>query len=239
MGRMNESIRVISGEPNKSLADGVKTAGNPPKERREDMTARMRILMSAMQWFATRGFDGASVTRIASDAGFPQPLINYHFGNKLGLWQSVVDFLFKEWTAELDISSSSLKDLEPVDALKVTLRRHIEFVTRRPEIFMIAIVEGREDTERLRYLKESYITPMSRHFEGLIAAAQAKGQLKNLPVLNVLEAMIGATIIFFGESAAFRFSYTHSAADRNLTERHADVVLAVLFDGLMTKQSED
>ncbi|MGN5478156.1 hypothetical protein ACTMU2_17755 [Cupriavidus basilensis] len=57
-------------------------------------------------------------------------------------WQSVVDFLFKEWTAGLDISSSTLKDLEPVDALKVTLRRHIEFVAKRPEIFMIAIVEG-------------------------------------------------------------------------------------------------
>lgn len=209
--------------------------GNPPARERADTTTRMQILMSAMRWFARRGFDGASVTLIASDAGVPQPLINYHFGNKRKLWLAVVDFLFDEWTTALAIHSASLKDLEPVDALKVTLRRHVDFVARRPEFFMLAIVEGREDTERLQYLMDRYINPLNKAMEILIVAAQEKGQIRQGPVLNLLEIMIGSTIIFFGQSAAFRFSEAFTEEHRSLTERHADVVIGVLFDGMAVK----
>ncbi|AJG22333.1 hypothetical protein RR42_s0742 [Cupriavidus basilensis] len=162
----------------------------------------------------------------------PQPLINYHFGTKLKLWQASVDFLFDELIKDLAIFSSSLRDLEPVDALKVTLRRHVEFVARRPEFFMIAIVEGREDTERLAYLMERYINPLNKTMEELILAAQKKGQIKNAPVLNLLEIMIGATIIFFGPSAAFRFSEAFLTEGAGPSVRHADVVVDVLFHGL-------
>lgn len=199
---------------------------------RVDGTTRTQILMSAMRWFAKRGFDGASVTQIASDAGVPQPLINYHFGTKLKLWQAAVDFLFEELINDLAIFSSSLRDLKPVDALKVTLRRHVEFVARRPEFFMIAIVEAREETERLTYLMERYIDPLNKTMEELILAAQEKGQIMRAPVLNLLEIMIGASIIFFGPSAAFRFSEEFSVEGVRPKVRHADVVVDVLFDGL-------
>lgn len=199
----------------------------------EDGSTRMQILLSGMRWFARRGFDGASVTQIASDAGVPQPLINYHFGSKRQLWVAVVDFLFDEWLTGLGIYGSTLKDLEPVDALKVTLRRHVEFVSKRPEFFMIAVVEGREETERQRYLMDRYINPLNKAMEALIVAAQEKRQIRQGPVLNLLEIMIGATIMFFGPSAAFRFSEAFTAQSRSLAEQHADVVIAVLFDGLV------
>jgi TetR/AcrR family transcriptional regulator len=209
-----------------------------PLRRAADSATRSQILMSAMRWFARRGFDGASVTQIAADAGIPQPLINYHFENKNKLWQAVVDFLFEELNSELGMHSSALKDLEPVDALKVTLRRHVEFVARRPEFFMIAIVEAREETDRLQYLMERYINPLNKSMEDLIVAAQKKRQIKKLPMLNLLEIMIGSTIMFFGRSAAFHFSDAFTTKDKRLAEHHADVVVDVLFDGLVVRRPQ-
>ncbi|WP_167355523.1 TetR/AcrR family transcriptional regulator [Cupriavidus alkaliphilus] len=219
----------------KAPRTALTAAGNQPASERVDTTTRMQILTSAMRWFARRGFDGASVTLIASDAGVPQPLINYHFGNKRKLWLAVVDFLFEEWTTALAIHSASLKDLEPVDALKVTLRRHVDFVARRPEFFMLAIVEGREETDRLQYLMERYINPLNQAIETLLVAAQKKRQIRQVPVLNLLEIMIGSTIILFGQSASFRFSDAFTEEHRRLAERHADVVIGVLFDGMAVR----
>ncbi|MGN5478132.1 TetR/AcrR family transcriptional regulator [Cupriavidus basilensis] len=231
---MEEKLKMTQVSDQKvarKVKNGALDGGGSPRNRIDGST-RTQILISAMRWFARRGFDGASVTQIASDAGVPQPLINYHFGNKFKLWQAVIDFLFDELIRDLDIFSSSLKDLEPVDALKVTLRRHVEFVARRPEFFMIAIVEAREETERLQYLMGNYINPLNKVMEDLIFAAQEKGQVKKAPVLNILEIIIGATIIFFGPSAAFRFSEDFVTKGGGVDPEHADVVVEVLFGGL-------
>jgi len=50
-----------------------------------------RILDSAERLFATRGFRGTSVKRIADDAHVNQAAINYHFGSKMELIRVTID----------------------------------------------------------------------------------------------------------------------------------------------------
>lgn len=52
---------------------------------------RERILGSAEQLFAERGYEGASVRRIALGAGVPIALVNYHFGSKEGLYRAIFE----------------------------------------------------------------------------------------------------------------------------------------------------
>ena len=151
---MSESLLAKTRTPiDKALSvETVPSSSRASARRKGDNGTRQQILLSAMKWFARRGYEGASVTQIAADIGVPQPLINYHFAGKQGLWTAVVDFLFEELLSKLDFQSASLKDLTPLDALKVTLRRSSEFFLRRPEFFMIAMLEIRDDTDRRRYL---------------------------------------------------------------------------------------
>ncbi len=53
--------------------------------------ARERILGSAEQLFAELGYEGASVRRIALGADVPIALVNYHFGNKEGLYRAIFE----------------------------------------------------------------------------------------------------------------------------------------------------
>ncbi|MBM7503776.1 TetR family transcriptional regulator [Agromyces aurantiacus] len=50
-----------------------------------DLTARARILASAFDRFAARGYEGASLREIASNAGVSTALVTHHFGTKLAL----------------------------------------------------------------------------------------------------------------------------------------------------------
>jgi len=70
---------------NRSIKADGKRAGGSPAATRE------RILGSAEQVFAERGYEGASVRRIALGADVPIALVNYHFGNKEGLYRSIFE----------------------------------------------------------------------------------------------------------------------------------------------------
>jgi TetR/AcrR family transcriptional regulator, regulator of cefoperazone and chloramphenicol sensitivity len=54
-------------------------------------TARGRILETSKQLFAQYGFDGVTVRDICREAGANLALVNYHFGDKLGLYLEVVN----------------------------------------------------------------------------------------------------------------------------------------------------
>ncbi len=52
--------------------------------------ARLNILLAAQKLFSERGYEGASTTDIANEAGVTQPLIHYHFQSKQKLFKEVI-----------------------------------------------------------------------------------------------------------------------------------------------------
>ncbi len=59
-------------------------------ERRDDGETRRRLLEVAARLFAERGLEGVTVREICHEAGANVAAINYHFGDKLGLYAEVV-----------------------------------------------------------------------------------------------------------------------------------------------------
>ncbi len=54
-------------------------------------TARDKILQAAHNRFTEQGFANTAVREICEDAGVTAPVLYYHFGNKDGVFQAVVD----------------------------------------------------------------------------------------------------------------------------------------------------
>jgi AcrR family transcriptional regulator len=52
---------------------------------------RQEILRAALRLFATRGYAGTSTQVIVKTAQVAKPVLYYHFGNKAGLFQAVID----------------------------------------------------------------------------------------------------------------------------------------------------
>jgi AcrR family transcriptional regulator len=55
------------------------------------MATRERLLKTAIRLFSQRGFEHVAVRDICRDAGANLAAVNYHFGDKLGLYMAVVD----------------------------------------------------------------------------------------------------------------------------------------------------
>ena len=70
----------------------------PPTHARVDSTliqldveTRDRLLNAAARLFAARGFNDVTVREICSEAGANVAAVNYHFGDKLGLYREVLN----------------------------------------------------------------------------------------------------------------------------------------------------
>ena len=63
----------------------------PLGDRRDDGETRQRLLEVSARLFAERGLDGVTVREICRAAEANVAAINYHFGDKLGLYGQVVD----------------------------------------------------------------------------------------------------------------------------------------------------
>lgn len=74
-----------------------------------DLTTRARIRDAAIARFAREGF-GASVRRIAEDAGVSPALVIHHFGSKAGLRQACDERVMSDYVAGKDEGQRAMRD---------------------------------------------------------------------------------------------------------------------------------
>ena len=66
------------------------------REQQRAIETRLMILDAALTEFAQRGFEAASIRRIAERTRLQHPLVTYHFKSKLILWRAVAEHAFAE-----------------------------------------------------------------------------------------------------------------------------------------------
>jgi AcrR family transcriptional regulator len=83
------------------------------------MDKRETIIQSAIELFGAKGFEGTSVREIAADANVNVAMINYYFGSKEKLFESVVEYraaFLKTLFEELS-TNTSLSHIEKMDII--------------------------------------------------------------------------------------------------------------------------
>jgi TetR/AcrR family transcriptional regulator len=87
------------------------------------------ILRVAEEVFASRGFQGATMTEIAKRADLPKANIHYYFSSKAKLYQRVIDDVFNQWLKAADL----FDDLDdPREALTAYIGAKMDLSRSRP-----------------------------------------------------------------------------------------------------------
>ena len=109
--------------------------------------------------FATLGYDGVVLRTLNRELGGSHNLLNGRFGSgKEALWYAAVDWAFQPLVMRLATAfDPTLTD--PLDQLRITMRTFLLYSAERPELLGLMNIEGRQDTERLAYLYNTYIGP--------------------------------------------------------------------------------
>ena len=132
-------------------------------------TRALRIVTTATDEFAVRGFDGARVDRIAKRAGVNKQLLFYYYHSKRGLFRTVLARAIGE--LEQALAALPTASGRPLDRLRDVLTAQFEFLSRHPELVTLLAHAERSDA--------APFAPAIRRLVVLLAEGQGLGQVRD------------------------------------------------------------
>jgi AcrR family transcriptional regulator len=203
----------------------------PPLRRPQPRSAdtRLRIIAAALQSFGEHGYDGAMTRDIARAAGVQQPLINYHFGSKDGLWRAAVTHLFGLLSASVADTLPRLAALDGREAFALVLRHFVHFNAEHPELTRLMIKEATARGKRLEWIVNKHVRPTFEAVLSLIRKAQARGSLRGIDPASAYYLFVGAATGIFVMAPAYQLLTGIDPFDPARRDAYADAVVALFL----------
>lgn len=155
---------------------------------RQEVTAR--ILAAAERVFADYGFTGASISRIAAEAGLPKSNVVYYFETKETLYRRVVEDIFDIWRAAAD---EITEDADPIAALGAYIDSKLDLARTRP---YGSKVWANEIIQRAPIVQDYLEDELRRWTDDRIAVIEvwvARGQVRPISARHLLYAIWAMT----------------------------------------------
>ncbi len=187
-----------------------------------DESTQDRLLKSALNLFAQKGYDAASIREIIQDAGVTRPVLYYYFKNKEDLFCRLVEVHFDRAYAEIDEILAKVKECRP--RLKALIRNAFERVEESPESVQFL----------LRFIFSPPDQPMR-----VDAALLAQGRL--MRVAQIMQDALDEQEIFGGDATSLALAFCgfmdmHVMAkahrpERKLTPELGESLVDLFLDG--------
>ena len=198
---------------------------------KRDPATRARLLAAGERLFAERGFKKVTVREICRSARANVAAVNYHFGDKLGLYREVLQSAIDRIRATNEAAREAGEGRPPEERL----RRSIQiFVTRllssdRDSVHRLIHREINDPTPALDALVEQGIRPRIDYLAGLVGELLGVSP-SDARVMRCVASIQTQSIAYLPHPIASRLGFTLSprrAADIAAIARHiADFSLA-------------
>ncbi len=206
--------------------DQASAIGTREEQKRE---TRAKILQAALEQFAERGFDGASVRDIAKRAGVIHGLIKYHFESKEKLWMTAVDYLFERQTIEMR-EPEGFQELSASEQARNWLKRYVRYCAKYPEHARIMVQESVCDSERLAWAVEKHIKRNHNHSKTMMSHWRDHGVYPDIPyyILFSIIAAVSQSPFMLAPSVAHSSGVDVTRPEQ--IDLYADTLIALLLD---------
>ena len=205
-----------------------RTRGRP---KAADVVPGEEILAVALRTFATHGYDGVSLRTINRELGASHNLTYQRFGTKEELWKAAVDYGF----GGLVDYARSVWDptvTDELEQLRLAVRGFILYSAAHPELLGLMSIEGRQSTERLNYIYDTYIEPSQRPLARLLKHLAEEGKIRAIPYRTFFFMFAhGGASSFTLAPLAMKFDRSDPSAPRN-AEKQADLAATIIVEGL-------
>ena len=203
----------------------------PRKQQQRSLLTKQKLLDAALEAFSEHGFKGTSTRDIAARAGVHHPLITYHFSNKDRLWRSAVKYVFRDFISALQQAQQDHSTDCPKIRFASMIRIYVHYAARHPALHKIILQESSNHSDRLDWLSESFLKPLSDVSSGYIAELQEKGVMPpGDPALiyNMIRASSGGLIALALELKSTSDIDLDSTAE---LDKLADLIVRVFLPG--------
>lgn len=164
----------------------------PARGLRSDGEAtRTRILEAAGELFATTGYAETSNKAIAAQAQVDLASINYHFGNRSGLYQAVLAASHGRLLDMAALRQLVGSGLSPSSKLRVLIEQLVERATQEPQAWQLRVLarEVLSPTSHLQILFQDEAQPkmaLLKHMLGEITQIPPEDPALTRCLLNVI-----------------------------------------------------
>ncbi len=141
------------------------------QKKRFDENSKQRILTTAMNLFAQKGFESVSVREICNLAEVNLCMVSYHFGGKTELYQAIVDNIaqrqikFFSDFVDLNKNIEQLSKKDKLNMLYMIIDKAVDFIYKNISSDMLGFMI------KAQHLKEiNFKTPMFLYVKKLIAS---------------------------------------------------------------------
>lgn len=138
-------------------------------------------LDQALEAFAERGFEGASIREIAAACGVSHGLLNARFGSKLGLWTAAVDHGMGRLHARMvELQARMPADADVEQRLRAACVDFLETVARFPAIVQLMNIEGSRTGPRLDYIVQTFFRARTWPIVALLEEGRKNGTFRDV-----------------------------------------------------------
>lgn len=150
-----------------------------PKFRRRPADRPAEILAAALEVFAARGFQAARLEEVAKRAGVSKGALYLYFETKADLFRAVVTDAISPNIERVKAVAAADLPLEQVARLALPmLARQVVSDRRITGVVKLVIAESRNHPELAAIWRETVVEPGVQLMSGLIAKAQARGEVR-------------------------------------------------------------
>ncbi|MGQ9675104.1 MAG: TetR/AcrR family transcriptional regulator [Chloroflexota bacterium] len=151
---------------------------------------KSRIVASAQREFGRKGYAGASLREIAERAGTTKPMIYYYFGNKEGLYASIVQEQMQSLTRRLSDAVAGANGVE--DKIRCLVAAYLDHHARNRQNVAVFFKEVTGSGEAMvRLAAESYEETVVGALSQIVREGVEAGLFKPVDPLTCAISILG------------------------------------------------
>lgn len=194
--------------------------------------ARELLLETASKIMREGDIVDISLSELSLRSGLNSALVKYYFGNKAGLMKALLDRDMAGIIQAVDALMS--KDMDP----EARLRRHIGAVVdtyyQTPYLNRLLMRLVREsDDEEAHRIADSYLTPLSRAYDRLIADGVKQGVFRDVDPQLFYFTTTGAADRFFASRLVLKHCYDTDSLTEELRDRYRAHCIDFIMAGIL------
>ena len=196
--------------------------------------SRERLFAAAAAEFASRGFAGASVDRIAAAARLNKAMIYYHFKSKAALYREILRDLFDAVAVRVAAAAQSTAD--PADKIRAYVEAIAIEAEARPHFPPIWFREIAEGGRHLDDTTLKHIAGIIKSLAGIMQEGVRGGRFRAINPMLVHAAIVAPIIMYFASAGVrLRLERTGLAgagrSDRDEVVAHVQQVALNTLEG--------
>src|SRR6266566_7062410 len=212
----------------KSVRHGQRHRKTRAQQQRA-LATRAAILNAAIAEFAERGFEGASIRRIADRTGLQHPLITYHYRSKDILWRAAAEHAFAQIRTEWDILVPEGSELSPLARLRQEYTTLFRYTVAFPEFHRFMRQEASTNNPRLKWVAETVLAPLLARLLPQIIEAQKAGLLPAVDPILFHYMMVSLTAALSEFGPEMQVTGGLSSGDTKVVEAYWRLVDETVF----------